>query len=89
VIAIAQANSDVGAEIHSGKDFYIFGPEYGGWQTVDQFGLANYLGSPGLKTVKIGICVSSIRFREILERVRNDPDLPPKSARYEWERSHD
>lgn len=86
VLAVAQESEAVGVEIHFSKDFFVFAERYGGWYNVDYFGLATYLGAPGLKIIKLGESMSTDRYLKMIDDIRRDPELPRKSARYSWER---
>ena len=85
VAAIAQEDALVGVQIHQQKDFYAFSGDFGGWYGLDHFGLAQYLGRPGTKIVKLGDCMPTNKYRALVESLNNDPGLPAKSARYPWE----
>ena len=87
VLAIAQEDATVGVLIHRGNDFYCFSEEFGGWAGMDHFGLAQYLMRPGFKVIKLGEVMDTARYSEVLKAIRDDPNLPRKSARYPWEAS--
>ncbi len=85
VLAVAQESRQVGAEVHQRSDFYLFDECFEGWMGVDYFGFAQYLMQPGTKIVKLGEAMSTERYRELLAKIRANPNLPSKSARYPWE----
>jgi hypothetical protein len=89
VIAVVQEDEQVGVLVHQMKDFYCFDEAFGGWAAMDEFGLAQYIGKPGLKVIKLGEVMETAKYLEIIDSIRDDPDLPAKSARYEWERKLD
>jgi hypothetical protein len=83
--AIAQEDGVVGVAIHYGQDFYCFGEQYKGWVGMDYFGLGQYLAKPGFKIIKLGEAMDTVGYRELLAKIKVDPTLPNKSARYPWE----
>ncbi len=44
VLAVAQKDELVNAQIHHGSDFYCYAEQFGGWAGLDYFGLAQYKG---------------------------------------------
>ena len=86
VIAAVQEDSLVGVQVHHQHDFYCFAAEFGGWYALDYFGFAQYLARPGKKIVKLGDVMPTHKYRELIHSLHEDPDLPKKSARYNWER---
>lgn len=86
VAAVVQEDDTVGVQVHHLNDFYCFAVEFGGWAGLDYFGLAQYLARPGKKIIKLGEVMPTEKYKELIASVREDPDLPHKSARYEWER---
>ncbi len=85
VLAVVQEDEQVGSLVHQGSDFYVFDEHYGGWYGLDDWGAAQYFQRPGLKVVKLGEAMSTERYKQLLEEIRRDPNLPDKSARYPWE----
>jgi hypothetical protein len=85
VAAIAQRDDDVGVQIHHQRDFYVYGEEFGGWAGMDVFGLTQYLMRPGCKVVKLAEFMTTDGYNALINRLRDDPGLPTKSARYSWE----
>lgn len=86
VVAVVQEDSVVGVQVHQQNDFYCFAPEFGGWYALDYFGFAQYLARPGLKIVKLGDVMPTEKYVSLIASLHKDPDLPTKSARYNWER---
>ena len=86
VAAVVQEDDVVGVQVHHQHDFYCFASKFGGWYALDYFGLAQYLAYPGLKTVKLGDVMPTHKYRDLIASLHKDPDLPNKSARYNWER---
>ena len=86
VAAIVQEDEVVGVQVHHQRDFYCFAPEFGGWYALDYFGFAQYLARPGFKIVKLGEVMPTKEYSKLVGSLHKDPDLPTKSARYEWER---
>jgi hypothetical protein len=86
VLAVVQEDETVGVLVHQMTDFYCFDEQYGGWVGMDKFGLAQYIGKPGKKVIKLGEVMDTGRYKAMIKAIRDDPDLPAKSARYEWER---
>ena len=90
VQAIAQLDINVGVLIHHLADFYVFDAQaFGGWAGVDKFGLAQYIAEPGLKTIKLGHGMPTAAWRNLMAKIRADPQLPEKTARYSHERALD
>lgn len=85
VLAVVQEDNLVGVLVHQGSDFYVFDEQYGGWYGLDYFGLAQYLMRPG-KKIKLGESMDTAKYKELLKQIRDDSELPAKSARYSWER---
>ncbi len=85
VLAVVQEDDSVGVLVHQQNDFYCFDEQFGGWAGMDVFGLTQYLMKPGLKIIKLGEAMSTERYKKMLQCVRDNPDLPDKSARYPWE----
>lgn len=87
VAAVVQQDDTVGASVHYHhlRDFYVFAEEYGGWAALDVFGLSQYLADPGFKIVKLGKFMTTEGYKKLIRDIREDPSLPSKSARYEWE----
>ena len=86
VVGVGQEDGTVGFLVHQGENFYVFGEQFGGWAGMDVYGLAQYLSEPGFKVVKLGTAVPTAEYLSVIERLRKDPRLPNKSARYPWER---
>jgi len=85
VVAVVQEDSRVGVTVHHQNDFYVFAEEFGGWYGVDVFGLTQYLMRPGFKIVKLGEVMTTKKYLALIHTIKQDPDLPTKSARYPWE----
>ena len=85
VAAVVQEDGTVGVQIHRGCSFYVCDEQYGGWYGLDHFGFAQYLERPGYKVIKLGEAMTTDGYRALLKQLQDDPDLPAKSARYEWE----
>lgn len=85
VAAIAHEDKEVGVLIHHGENFYCFAEQYGGWVGMDYWGLSQYLARPGFKIIKLGEGMDLNAYKALLVRIRKDPTLPNKSARYAWE----
>lgn len=88
VQAIVQPERDeygVGRHVLNGRDYYVWlGAEHQDWDTVDLFGLYDYLQRPGWKRVLFGRSIPTATFREIMQRATHDPDFrhlahPPKA----------
>ena len=86
VAAIAQEDEIVDTQIHHLRDFYCFAVEFGGWAGLDHYGFAQYLSRPGFKIVKLGDFMPTKSYRDLITTIRDDPLLPAKNTRYEWER---
>ncbi len=82
VQAIVQTNDEVGREILSKYDFYIFRDDK--WMGVDWFGLVDQLMDLGI--LKTGRTMRREEFTEVYRRAKDDPDFPTKSARLPEER---
>jgi len=65
VIAIVQPHPEVGAEIVTGKDYYV--KENGLWKGVDIFGLFDFLMDSGI--VLFGRTVTSEEYYRIMKMV--------------------
>ncbi len=95
VIAIAQADINVGCLVHQGNDWYCFDEKlYDGWGGVDSFGLQDYLSHAyenrgGPLVIKSGRLIGTNDWRNLLTKIRKDPQLPTKTARYIHERRID
>lgn len=87
VVAVIQEDDVTGVQVHHQHDFYCFAFEFGGWYALDYFGFAQYASRPGLKIVKLGDVMPTHKYRELMASLHDDPDLPVKSARYDWERN--
>ena len=89
VIAIVQTDVDVGREILSGYDYYIF--ENDKWIGINADGLDDQLLTVGIgrKNIKKGRTMQRSDFKSIYAKAMDDPDFPPKSARLPGERSTD
>ncbi|NOR90828.1 MAG: hypothetical protein GQ524_11320 [Anaerolineales bacterium] len=87
VAAVVQEDETVGVIPFSMKDFYCFAKEFGGWMGLDHYGLCQYLARPGMKIIKVGDNMPTHKYLELIAGLREDPDLPSKSARYDFERS--
>ena len=74
---IAEINNDIGRKLHSQADYYLF--INGKWVGIDSIGLIDYLANV-LGIVKVGRQIDRQKFREVLDRARNDPGLPKKSG---------
>jgi len=74
---IAKKDEETGFYVLSGRDYYWYDEE---WYHGDKFGLYDYLIRPGFKLVLFGRTLSNQEFSDILQRARDDPDLPNKSA---------
>lgn len=85
VMAVAQEDDVVGVAIHQQSDFYCFDEQFGGWYGLDVFGLTQYLMRPGFKVVKLGESTTTQAYKDLLQSIKKDPNLPAKSARYPWE----
>lgn len=85
VLAVAQDDANVGTVIHHLCDFYVFDKQFGGWYGIDVFGLTQYFMKPGYKIVKIAESTTVEKYRALIASLRDDPQLPPKSAHYPWE----
>ena len=86
VAAVVQEDDLVGAMVHHQRDFYGFAEEFGGWHEMDYCGLAQYIARPGKKIIKMGDLMPTHKYQELIASLHNDPDLPAKSAKYDWER---
>ena len=86
VAAVVQEDSVVGAQVYHQKDFYCFDKKFKGWCALDSFGFAQYVSEPGKKIVKLGDNMPTHKYKELINSLRKDKDLPKKSARYDWER---
>lgn len=88
VQAIACADAECGRYICRSNDFYIWSVYDGqpGWQGVDYFGLWDYLQEPGAKIVLFGRTIGNAEYRQTLNRVMNDPELPDKVCWHAEER---
>ena len=88
VQAIACADREAGRVICRSSDFYIWSVFDGqsGWQGVDMFGLFDYLSEPGAKVVLFGRTIGNVEYRQLLNRIVDDPDLPVKTCWHAEER---
>jgi hypothetical protein len=86
VLAVAQEDETVGVLVHQGNNYYVFDEQYDGWYGLDDNGFAQYVARSGLKIVKLGESMSTERYKTMIKEIRENPNLPAKSARYEWER---
>lgn len=88
VQAIACSDREHGRVICRSNDFYIWSVFDGewGWQGVDYFGLWDYLQDPGSKIVLFGRTIGNAEYRQLINRVVNDPELPAKTAWHAEER---
>jgi hypothetical protein len=84
-IAQEDTNGEVGTIIHNGSDFYVFDKQYGGWYGMDIFGFVQYLIRPGLKIIKLAETTTIENFLALRKRIKENPNLPDKSANYPWE----
>lgn len=82
VEAITRPDEKVGYKILTGFDYYWWVGDEKQWFGGDNFGLWDYLAQPGWKKVLFGRSMTDEKYEELLEKARNDPDLPEKSARY-------
>ena len=57
----------------SDKDFYCYFPQ--GWVGVEQYGLYDYLQSPGFKLVLFGRAVDKITRERIFNHAKNDTHI--------------
>jgi len=85
VQAVAQQDDEAGVVIHHGSDFYVFDEKYGGWYGLDHFGLVQYILVPGSKIIKLAESMTTEKYLSLLKRIRENPNLPSKSAHYPWE----
>jgi hypothetical protein len=85
VLAVAQEDASVGVLVHHSNDFYCFGEQIGGWYGMDYFGLAQYIEDGGCLVIKLGKVMGTHEYRALIKKIKKDPDLPDKSARYPWE----
>lgn len=79
---IAEVNEEVGRVLHTRSDYYLFVD--GKWVGVDYVGLVDYLANV-FGIVKVGRMADRQAYRNLLERARVDPGLPPKSGRLQSE----
>lgn len=89
VAAVAQEDDVTGVLIHHQHDFYCFDKQFGGWYGMDIWGVSQYFAKPGKKIIKLGEVMPTNKYRELIASLSGDPDLPNKSARYDWERRLD
>lgn len=82
VQAIACRDKTFGRIVCRSNDFYIWSVYDGqpGWQGVDYFGLWDYLQEPGVKIVLFGRTIGNVEYRQLINRVVSDPDLPTKTC---------
>lgn len=85
VLAVVQEDEMVGVLVHQRSNFYCFDKQYGGWVGMDHFGLAQYIGKPGKKTIKLGEAMDTNHYKVMISDIKNNPELPTKSAHYVWE----
>ena len=83
VLLIVERDEKHGRKIVSGGDFYTF--HNGRWQSVDYFGMIQYLVRPGLKRVLVGVMTDSDTWNDTVRRARNDPDFPDQTALHSYE----
>lgn len=84
VIVIVEKAWIVGRSTWKDCDYYWWADE--GWCGGDMAGLLDYLGRVGLATVLQGRTIPDAQYREIVAQALNDPDFPPKSAKYPREK---
>ena len=88
VLAVVQEDESVGVLVHKGDAYYVFDEHYGGWYGLDHIGFVQYIMRPGLKIVKVGESMTTAKYINMIADVRNDPNLPDKSAHYPWEKTY-
>lgn len=81
VLAVVQPDPDVGRIVISGHDYYVWRSEHESWYGVfDNFGLWDYLASPGWKRVLFGRTTDTETYRRVYEKALNDGAFPRKTA---------
>lgn len=88
VIAITVQDGEHGRALCRDNDFYIWNVYDGNelWQGVDWFGLWDYLVDPGVKIVLFGRTIGNKEYRNLINKVVNDPYLPNKTGWAQGER---
>jgi hypothetical protein len=76
---IVQDHPEIGVEIVSGADYYVW--RYDRWWGVDHFGLWDYICSDGLKKVLCGRTVLKDEYNELVRRANLTKDAWLKSER--------
>lgn len=84
VQVIAQYHPEAGRELLCKHDYYWWTGSR--WFGGDQFGLYDYLASPGMKKVVFGRTVPTEVFGTIVKKAADDPELPLKTAKLQTER---
>ena len=75
---IAQSNDSVGRELIHRCDYYLREGE--DWIGVDLIGLVDHLVARGI--LKVGRCLPTEDYRDIIQRAIADPELPRKSGNF-------
>lgn len=83
VLVIVQVDKEHGRELVQGKDYFVWKDNK--WYTVDFVGMVDYLQTPGWKRVLFGRMVNQDEWYKVCRKANEDPDLPPRTARREWE----
>lgn len=86
VIGIVHQDAETGRSICHGKDYYIYLEAEDRWETVDIFGLWDYLCQSGWKRVLFGRTIPNREYARLLAQMLADPDFPPKTAWHGEER---
>ena len=88
VQVIIQDSQDHGWVTLSGYDYYIWDDRGGGpkWFGGDIFGLHHYWMQPGWHCILFGTMIDKVKFREVFDLARSDPDFRPKSGYNNHER---
>ena len=81
--AIAQRDDRVGRFIVTRSDFYLFLDNQ--WIGVDWFGMLDRLMDIGV--IKTGRTITSEAYNDVIQRAKNDPGLPRKSAGHPMEKA--
>lgn len=79
VQVVAQAHPQVGRQLLSKSDFFIYIPERDEWIAVDFTGVIDYMANV-LGVVKVGRMIGTTEFNAAYERAMDDPYLPEKSG---------
>lgn len=73
IVVILTEDDEQGQRFESGSEFYCYYPH--GWVGVGQYGLYDYLASPGAKLVLFGRIVSNEKRNDIFNAAMSDTHI--------------